>query len=57
MVLVVQELRSMDKETIDNIADIIGTALAWFLSIAVIVIGGAFSLGVGYRILVCFGVL
>lgn len=47
----------MDKEMINNIADIIGTALAWFLSIAVIVIGGAFLLGVGYRILVCFGVL
>lgn len=47
----------MDEETINNIAYIIGTALACFLSIAVVVIGGAFSLGVGYRILVCFGVL
>ena len=47
----------MDDDMLKQIGEIVGTALAWFLSIAVVVIGGAFSLGVGYRILVCFGVL
>lgn len=47
----------MEDDMIEQIGEIIGTALAWVIAIASVAIGGALGLGIGHVILVYFGVL
>lgn len=47
----------MEDDMIEQIGEIIGTALALVIAIASVAIGGALELGIGRVILVYFGVL
>ena len=49
--------KHLEDDMIEQIGEIIGTALAWVIAIASVAIGGALGLGIGRVILVYFGVL